>query len=233
MDNSMFGILPCTAASKVYALQPITEPALSITLFHLWCCSPSRLPQQTSKIFSTSYCTSIPASSGKKACSSPSDILSIGLPVQYVFSVWVPGYLHFCLMLRIQKSGVAILFLPCEITTISLAFVTFSNRFTDLLICFLPPVHHLYIQWMHRPQTTSACGLDPALLEVWGIQEMVDVSALITCFFLSGQSKFFHPRGSVSLTWGPSRVISGLQFFRSIRFYLYGTKSQQSPRSAL
>lgn len=154
MDNSMFGILPCTAASKVYALQPITEPALSITLFHLWCCSPSRLPQQTSKIFSTSYCTSIPASSGKKACSSPSDILSVGLPVHYVFSVWVPRYLHFCLMLRIQKSGVAILFLPCEITTISLAFVTFSNRFTDLLIRFLPPVHHLYIQWMHSHQTT-------------------------------------------------------------------------------
>lgn len=194
MDNSMFGILPCTAASKVYALQPITEPALSITLFHLWCCSPSRLPQQTSKIFSTSYCTSIPASSGKKACSSPSDILSIGLPVHYVFSVWVPRYLHFCLMLRIQKSGVAILFLPCEITTISLAFVTFSNRFTDLLIRFLPPVHHSecivirQLYWI------------PALLEVWGIQEMVDVSALITCFFLSGQSKFFHPKGSVSFT---------------------------------
>lgn len=70
------------------------------------------------------------------------------------FSVWVPRYLHFCLMLRIQKSGVAILFLPCEITTISLAFVTFSNRFTDLLSRFLPPVHHLYIQWMHSHQTT-------------------------------------------------------------------------------
>lgn len=172
MDNSMFGILPCTAASKVYALQPITEPALSITLFHLWCCSPSRLPQQTSKIFSTSYCTSIPASSGKKT---------------QLISFWHPQYW--------SSSSVCFFSVGAQVLVLLLDAQN-TKEWCSNLIPSLWNHHHLpglchiqhHIHWsvdlfsssspslIHpvNAERTSACGLDPALLEVWGIQ--VDVS---------------------------------------------------------